>query len=199
MNRVFIAIEGVVGVGKSSMQELLTKHLDSADGLVQSFENHPYLELFYEDQASYRVETMMIFLFMGFHQLRHFHSDKRLVISDFMFEKYKIFAQLTLAEDEFNNIFLPSYTRLKTLLPQPDLVVWLKASPTTILNRIRKRGRKMEQEVDSSYLSRMSDLYAEYFATSPYRILEIDADEDMVDPQSPKFAAVLQAVEGRLI
>ena len=194
---MFIAIEGPVGIGKSSIQNLLAKHLD-ADVLVQSFENHPYLELFYKDQASYRIETMMIFLFMGFHQLNHFQSNKKLTISDFIFGKYEIFARLTLTEDEFRDIFVPSYMKLKALLPKPDLVIWLRASPITVLNRIKNRGREMEQGVDPAYLTRMDNLYAEHFGTSSYNILEIDANENIVDPDSLEFITILQTIKGHL-
>lgn len=161
---MLIAIEGLIGVGKSTLQRQLGNHYDCVL-LEQEFEKHPFLEKFYSDPQKYTLEKDMVFLFMSYHQLKHVDQRNKLVISDFIFDKSHVFSKLTLSEEDRLQLLEPSFYYLKPHISPPDLVIWLEASPEFVLNRIAIRGRKMESGVDTNYLSRLQIAYRELFET----------------------------------
>lgn len=159
-----IAIEGPIGVGKSTLARRLAAHLGAELLLEQPHEN-PFLDRFYEDMPGYAFQTQLAFLFQRVKQMQAAVQPGMFtsaVISDFLFEKDAIFARLNLSDDEFR-LYTQMYEQVAPQVREPDLVIWLQASPPTLLRRIQRRAIPMEQGIASEYLQRLCDAYVEYF------------------------------------
>ena len=159
-----IAIEGAIGVGKSSLARRLAVHLE-AELMLEAADENSLLERFYADQPGYAFQTQVIFLFQRLKQVRSVSQPgmfSPMVISDFMFAKDALFARLNLNDEEYR-LYSQLYAPAAQQVPEPDLVIWLQASPATLLQRIRRRGIRMEQVITEDYLQRLCDAYVEYF------------------------------------
>ncbi|MCK4716076.1 MAG: deoxynucleoside kinase [Candidatus Marinimicrobia bacterium] len=183
----YIAIEGAIGVGKTSFAKILSERM-SARLVTEKFEENPFLEDFYVDPERYSFQTQLYFLLSRYRQqleLKQVDLFHSLLISDYMFDKDKLFAHLNLNEKE-----LVLYNLIARLLekeiPKPDLIVFLQASTDRLMANIKKRGRSYEREISREYIESLNQIYNEYFfryKTSPLLIIntnEIDFvhDED---------------------
>lgn len=171
-----IAIEGPIGAGKSTLARLLAARLD-AQLLLERPHDNPFLERFYADPARYAMQTQLCFLFQRIEQYRELAQPGMFtprVVSDFMFAKDALFAQLTLSDDEFR-LYSQIHAAITPQMPAPDLVIWLQADPATLLGRIAQRGLAMEQGMDPAYLQRLGHAYAAWFEREPaLPVLAID-------------------------
>ena len=171
-----IAIEGPIGVGKSTLARLLAARLD-AQLLLERPHDNPFLERFYADPARYAMQTQLCFLFQRIEQYRGLAQPGMFtprVVSDFMFAKDALFAQLTLSDDEFR-LYSQIHAAMAPQMPAPDLVIWLQADAATLLGRIAHRGLAMEQGIDAAYLQRLGHAYAAWFGREPaLPVLAID-------------------------
>ncbi|URI11378.1 deoxynucleoside kinase [Aquincola tertiaricarbonis] len=171
-----IAIEGPIGAGKSTLARLLAARLD-AQLLLERPHDNPFLERFYADPARYAMQTQLCFLFQRIEQYRELAQPGMFtprVVSDFMFAKDALFAQLTLSDDEFR-LYSQIHAAMAPQMPAPDLVIWLQADPATLLGRIAQRGLAMEQGMDPAYLQRLGHAYAAWFEREPgLPVLAID-------------------------
>ena len=194
-----IAIEGPIGVGKSSLARRLAEPLGARLFLEQPQDN-PYLERFYRAgtdnlQANpYALPAQLFFLFHRLEQMRELAQpgmfDERLV-SDFLFAKDALFARLTLA-DEDHLLYTQIYRRYAPRVPQPDLVIWLRAEVPTLLQRIARRGLAMESRIVPDYLARLSDGYVRLFSELPgVPVLAIDTDDFNPIDNEEHFEALL--------
>lgn len=172
-----IAVEGPIGAGKSTLARRLA-HAFRAHLLLERPEDNPFLEKFYADGSRHAFQAQLCFLFQRVEQVRELAEPGMFaapcVVSDFMFEKDALFAALTLSDDE-HRLYRQVHAALAPLVPRPDLVVWLRAEPALLLERIRGRGIRMEQGIDGGYLERLSQAYARHFerdAAQP--VLEVD-------------------------
>lgn len=159
-----IAIEGPIGVGKSTLARRLAGHMGAELMLEQPQEN-PFLDRFYDDMSGYAFQTQLAFLFQRVKQMQAAAQPgmfSQAVISDFLFEKDAIFARLNLSDDEFR-LYSQMYEQVAPQVREPDLVIWLQAAPPTLLRRIQRRAIPMEQGIASDYLQRLCDAYVEYF------------------------------------
>ncbi len=159
-----IAIEGPIGVGKTTLATELARRAGSALMLEQPSEN-PFLGRFYADMAGYAFQTQLFFLFQRQKQVQAIAQPSMFadrVVSDFMFAKDALFARLTLSDDEYR-LYIQMYAPIAAQLREPDLVVWLRASPRTLLARVRQRGIAIERGIDQHYLERLADAYAAFF------------------------------------
>lgn len=160
----YIAIEGAIGVGKSTLAKLLADHYNGRL-VMERHEENPFLGDFYKDRGRFAFQTQMFFLLSRFKQQQEFFSGELLathVISDYFFGKDRIFATLTLNNDE-----LALYDRVAMLMekdiPLPDLIIYLTASPEILMQRVRKRNREYEKYIDIDYLADLSEAYSRYF------------------------------------
>lgn len=161
-----IAIEGPIGVGKSSLARRLGSTL-GAELLMESAEENPFLERFYADLPGYAFQTQIFFLFQRLRQLQGVMQPdllQRRIVSDFVFAKDSLFARVNLSDEEYR-IYAQMYAQAAPQVPEPDLVIWLQATPATLLQRIQRRGLRMERGISAEYLQRLSDGYAEFFAS----------------------------------
>jgi deoxyguanosine kinase len=160
----YIAIEGPIGVGKSSLARRLADELDGELVLEEAGSN-PFLEKFYQDPRGAALPTQLFFMFQRVRQLEQLvqadmFSDVR--VSDFLLAKDRLFAQITLDRDELS-LYEQIFENVKCQPPIPDLVVYLQAPVDTLLFRIARRGIRYEQGIKRRYLERLTEVYSQYF------------------------------------
>ncbi len=160
----YIVVEGVIGVGKTSLSKLLSTRTDGRLNL-EVVEENPFLSNFYLDRSTYAFQTQIFFLLSRFRQQQAlFQNDlfNNTLISDYLFAKDRIFANLNLGDDE-----LTLYNQLASILEQrvrkPDLVIYLQARTEVLMQRINWRGRSFEQDMDSGYLDALNGAYSYFF------------------------------------
>jgi deoxyadenosine/deoxycytidine kinase len=160
----YIVVEGVIGVGKTSLARLLSERL-KARLVLEEVEENPFLKDFYRDRERYAFQTQMHFLFSRYQQqrsLRQMELFSERMVSDYLFQKDRIFAGLNLSERE-----LTLYERLVGWLEldvmKPDVVVYLQAHPDTLLERIARRGRPYEKDMEREYLRQLNEAYNHFF------------------------------------
>lgn len=183
-----IVVDGPIGVGKTSLARRLAARL-GAELLLEQADENPFLARFYADMPGYAFQTQLFFLFQRLRQCRAAAQPgmfARGLIADFLFAKDALFARLTLDDDEYR-LYARMYAQVAPQVAAPDLVVWLQASPATLLQRIRRRGLRMEQDITEAYLQRLCDAYVEHFhadvgapvlgiGTEAFNPAEVDAD-----------------------
>lgn len=161
----YIAIEGPIGVGKTSLAERIAERW-SMRTLFERPADNPFLERFYDDMARYALPTQLHFALQRVEEVRA-AADLLAVgtslIADFITQKNGIFARLTLSDDEWR-LYRTLAARIETAsAPAPDLVVYLQASPPTLAARIQKRARPAEAQIPETYLRALSDAYDQFF------------------------------------
>jgi len=163
-NLYYLAIEGVIGVGKTSLANLLEEKL-KAKLVIENFEENPFLNEFYIDPERYAFQTQLFFLLSRYRQqndLRQTDVFNKLVITDYMFIKDRLFASLNLDDKEM--ILYDSVAKiLEKNIIQPDIVIYLQADTSTLIKRISKRGRDFENKISPDYIQALNEVYNEYF------------------------------------
>lgn len=160
----FIAIEGVIGAGKTSLAKLLSER-HNARLMLEQFEENPFLPKFYEDRDRYAFPTQMSFLASRFKQQQNMTSKDLfhdLTISDYLFEKDRIFARLNLNDDELS-LYDSIYHIMTGISAKPDLTIYLQASVDRLMENIRERDRDYERQITRDYLQELSDAYNHFF------------------------------------
>ncbi len=159
-----IAVEGVIGVGKTSLVELLAQRLEGRPVFEPVIEN-PFLVKFYEDRERYAFQTQLYFLLTRYRQqvdLKQPGLFEPLTVCDYLFAKDRMFATLNLSWEELA-LYNQIYETLDARLPTPDLVIYLQADIEILLDRIKERGLEFEQSIEPEYLSHLSELYNDFF------------------------------------
>jgi deoxyadenosine/deoxycytidine kinase len=193
-----IAIEGPIGVGKTTLARRLAQAL-GAELMLERPDDNPFLERFYADMPGYALQAQLAFLFQRLKQLRTAAQPgmfNQALVSDYIFAKDALFARLTLSDEEYR-LYTGMYAQAAPQVPVPDLVIWLQASPATLLSRVRRRAIPMEQAIDARYLQRLCDLYVEFFhgfADAP--VLAIGTEQFNPGDRDDHFAQLLQRIEG---
>jgi len=183
-----IAVEGPIGVGKSTLAARLARHL-GAEAMLERPGENPFLQRFYADMPGYAFQTQLFFLFQRWEQMQVLAQPSvfgAAVVSDFVFAKDAIFARLNLSDEE-HRLYQEMVAHLALRVREPDLLIWLQAPTPTLLQRIRRRAISMEQGIAPDYLERLADAYAAHFqvydgapvfavATEHFNPAERDAD-----------------------
>ncbi len=190
MKHKYIAVEGAIGVGKTSLVEALATHFDSAK-VLERIEN-PFLADFYDDRPGAAFQAQLFFLLSRHRQLIDLAQQdlfSRLVIADYLLEKDKIFAYLTLTDDELI-IYDKLYSLLESDVPRPDLTIYLQAGTDVLMDRIRKRSRAVESNLSEKYIAEVNRSYNHFFfhyTASPLLVVNtsdidfVSREEDLED------------------
>jgi deoxyadenosine/deoxycytidine kinase len=193
----YIAIEGPIGVGKTSLATLLAKEL-KARLILEKPEENPFLPQFYRDRKSYAFQTQVFFLLSRFQQQKEIAQldlFNQVTLTDYLFAKDRIFASLNLSNDELA-LYEQLYDLLRDQIPTPDLVVFLQAKAEVLLHRIKTRNVPYEKEIDLNYLQELVEAYNYYFFhydRSP--LLVIDTSEIDFVNQKEDFTQLVREIE----
>lgn len=194
----YIAIEGVIGAGKTSLARKLAERLD-AKLILESFEENPFLEKFYKNRARYAFHTQIHFLLNRYKQLQELRQQDlfhNYVIADYIFEKDKIFAYLNLQDDE-----LELYEKIVSFMEKniiiPDLVIYLQSSVERLMFNIRHRNRQIEEEIDEDYIKDLNEGYNYFFFRyKATKILIVNSTEiDFVNNENDFDALVTEILK----
>lgn len=173
-----IAVDGNIGVGKTSLARMLAQHLD-ARLVDENVDENPFLERFYEDTGAYALQAQLVFLMNRYRQqlsLGQKELFSQLTVIDYIFARDKIFAHVNLTDDELG-LYNRIASELEDKLVRPDIVVYLQASSETLFERIQLRGNPMERGISKDYLETLNDAFNHYFfnySDTPLLIVNTD-------------------------
>ncbi len=174
----YIAVEGPIGAGKTSLTRLLSRQL-GGQMLLEDPDSNPFLERFYQNKEKFALATQLNFFLRRVEQIDEMVQMKlfdSVTVADFLLEKDPIFAKLNLSDDEFN-LYRKIYDYLKPGAPVPELVIYLQASPTKLINRVKSRGKIYEKQITKDYLVLVFQEYQRFFHAydrSPLLIVNSD-------------------------
>jgi len=163
-NLYYVAIEGTIGVGKTSLANLLSDRL-GAKLVLEAFEDNPFLADFYDDPERHAFQIQLWFLLQRYQQqqdLRQIDMFQNLVITDYMFVKDRLFASLNLNEKEMS-LYDTVANMMERNVIHPDLVIFLQADTETLMRNIARRGRDFEKNMSEDYIDALNQVYNEYF------------------------------------
>jgi deoxyguanosine kinase len=184
----FIAVEGAIGAGKTSLVNLLEQQY-GARVILEENDSNPFIAKFYEDQETYSFQTQIYFLLSRYNQYMELAQRdlfNSVVVIDYLFQRDKIFAQLNLEDHEYR-LYEQIYNLISSKAPKPDLVIFLQASTEVLLERVSKRGREYESFMDPDYLDSVNKAFNNfffYYSDTPLLVIntnEIDFVEKKCD------------------
>jgi len=187
----YIAIEGPIGVGKTSLVQLLGEYFN-AHTVLETVEDNPFLEGFYKNRERYAFQAEMFFLLSRYRQqmsLSQYNLFNRVTITDYIFDRNRIFAYINLNNDEIR-LYEDVYSILRHKIPKPDLLIYLQADIDTLKKRIKMRGRVFEKNISDEYLDGVNKAFNNYFfhyTQSPILIVNandinyVERKEDLKD------------------
>lgn len=160
----YIAIEGVIGAGKTTLAQKLCDKL-GANLILEQFEENPFLEKFYDDRKRFAFQTQMFFLINRYKQQQQLNQQdlfSKYIVSDYIFEKDRIFAYLNLSGEEIK-LYESIFPLLERDIPQPDLVIFLQSNIDRLTTNVKTRGRQIERNLTRAYLTELSEAYNNFF------------------------------------
>jgi deoxyguanosine kinase len=190
---MYLAIEGVIGVGKTTLARTL-QSIFSTQLLLEVFEENPFLSDFDSDRARYAFQTQIFFLLSRYRQQRsnvpQLLAQGLDLIADYTFEKDSLFARINLAGDELN-MYQKVHEALAEKIPLPNLVVYLRASTNVLMQRIAMRDRPYERNIERKYIDELNRAYDDFFAgyskSGPTLIIESDNLDFVARPEDLKI------------
>ena len=195
----YIAVEGPIGVGKTSLARCLAAHFgDHSRLLLEKPERNPFLARFYDDPQRFALPVQMFFLFQRIQDLQELIQPdmfSRATVTDFLIDKDPLFARLTLSDDEFH-LYQQMYRHLQPQVPVPDLVIYLQASPDKLIERVRRRGAAYEKGITEDYLGRLVEGYSRFFLhydAAP--VFMVNSDNFNFIEESHDFDLLLERIE----
>ena len=193
---IYVAIEGPIGVGKSTLTHALAERLD-ARTLLEIVEENPFLGLFYTDRDRYAFQTQIFFLMSRFKQQQALVQGDLFspnVVADYHLIKDRIFAKLTLTGDELS-LYERVYQSLETQILKPDVLIYLHARHDVLMQRIQRRDRPFERNFDPEYLRALAGMYREFFGHyRASRVLDIDTSDIDVTVDPAPFDRICEQV-----
>ena len=197
MNYRFIAIEGNIGAGKSTLAQLLAHHYD-ARLVLEEFAANTFLPRFYQEPDRYAFPLELSFLADRYKQLKQtlLPPDifQQTVVSDYIFPKTKLFARVNLKDDEYE-LFQKIFDMIDSHLPPPDLLIYLHAPIQKLQKNIRSRGRQYEKNISDEYLEKVQGVYQQFLKQETYKTLVIDtSDVDFLD-KPEQFSQLIEFLE----
>ena len=198
---MYIAIEGVIGVGKTTLARMLKDEFD-AEVLMEVFDENPFLAKFYEDRERYAFQTQIFFLLSRYHQqtktIPTFLKENNLV-TDYTFSKDALFAAINLESDELD-MYNEVHEALAEKIEMPDLLVYLKADTGVLMKRIAKRDRSYERNMDVNYIDALNRSYDSYFTNCPLdvNLLVIETNELDFVQNEDDFELILDRIRQAL-
>lgn len=197
---LYIAVEGPIGVGKTTLVERLAERFE-ARIVLEAFEDNPFLARFYEDRDRFAFPTQIFFLMSRFKQqqdLMQADLFRPNILADYHLFKDRIFAELTLADQELS-LYERVYKSLATQILRPSVVVFLHAPLSTLLTRIARRGREFERNMDPEYLRDLSRAYQRFFARyDETPLLRVDNDRLDYSTRRPEGDRIIDAIVERI-
>ncbi len=197
---LYIAVEGPIGVGKTTLVERLAERFE-ARIVFEAFEDNPFLPRFYEDRARFAFSTQIFFLMSRFKQQQELAQADLFrpnILADYHLFKDRIFAELTLADQELA-LYERVYRSLATQILKPSVVVFLHAPLSTLLTRIARRGRDFERNMDPEYLRDLSRAYQRFFQRyDETPLLRVDNDRLDYATRRPESEAIIDAIVDRI-
>jgi deoxyguanosine kinase len=160
----YIVVEGPIGAGKTSLAQRMAERLNGTL-LLEKPEENPFLEKFYDDIRRHALPTQLFFLFQRANQLQGILQKDmftRVTVSDFLLDKDQLFARLTLNDAEYD-LYQQIYRHLQPQASTPDLVIYLQASPATLIGRVKRRGNAFEENISEEYLWQLTQSYTRFF------------------------------------
>ena len=182
----YIVVEGPIGVGKTSLANKLALEWD-AELVLENVDDNPFLSKFYKNSRQVSFQTQLYFLLTRTRQVQAFKQRDIFAtarVSDFMLQKDRLFAQVTLNNEEYD-LYDQLYSYMTVDIPKPDLIIYLQAPADILLKRIKKRGRDFEKYITKDYLEKLNSVYLKFFSTyngSPLLIVNAE-DIDFVNNQ----------------
>ncbi|MGA2112676.1 MAG: deoxynucleoside kinase [Anaerolineales bacterium] len=198
---MYLAIEGVIGVGKTTLAQRLQPAF-SASLLLEVFEENPFLKLFYEDRERYAFQTQIFFLLSRYAQQHHAVPEalqRGTLIADYTFAKDSLFARINLHGDEME-MYQRVHDALAERIPRPDLILYLRAETEVLLQRIAQRDRPYERQMDRAYIAQLNQAY-EDFLRQPLQgvpVLPIDTNHLNFVRSAEDLDFIAQRVRGAL-
>ncbi len=193
----FITIEGNIGVGKTTLAHLLSKHFN-ARLILEEFADNPFLPKFYENQRQYAFPLELFFMAERYKQLKDLLQTKdmfqNITISDYLFTKCLLFAKVNLPEEEFL-LYQKLFDIINPQLIQPDLLVYLHAPVNKLKDNIKKRNRSYEMGIDPEYLFTLQETYTQYIKQHNIKTLIIDASKADFLGNEEHLKVVIDALE----
>ena len=192
----YIVMEGPIGAGKTSLAQRIATHL-GGEPLLEKPEENPFLGRFYGDMPRHALQTQLFFLFQRVNQLQglaQMDMFTRITVSDFFLDKDPLFARLTLSDTEYD-LYKKIFRQLQPKPRTPDLVIYLQASPPTLMERVKRRGSLFEKSITEDYLWQVADSYVRFFNQYEDAPLMIINSENLNFVDSPaNFALLLERV-----
>ncbi|MEN8822518.1 MAG: deoxynucleoside kinase [Abyssibacter sp.] len=195
----YIAVEGPIGVGKTTLTRRLAADLQ-ANLLLEAPDDNPFLKGFYDDPHRYAFQVQLCFLLQRAGQIDGLRQSdlfaQPVTVADFFFDKDPLFAQMTLAASDYR-LYRELFNRLAWAAPAPDVIVYLHASTDVLVQRVRQRGRDSEQSLEAAYLDQVAARYRALFADYAHpHVVVVDAEALDLVGDSVAYQAVRDAIDG---